>query len=307
MLQEQLDRKLAEACDRPIPDFAEISELILAGADTNQLDRFGDSIFDSVFIQVLYYRANDEDVPEKEKQKVYDDAKSLVALMAEHGWDTRRYGLAVMEQLAHSFYDHSVFDLAKSFLRLDLGNDQQAYESLLEGFGTAESYQRCCEQDHEAENLFYTIYEMVEAKRNGNSYEGIELYREAVGRTIDRIVYFNESDTTVAKGSFTEFYADIGFACGDKMLVLRDGINILLMNDRAAEVPQIDFSDAFGENTVGEKIISISFDHKSIVKGNTRYGQPIIIIELANGKKLKFSHNFGEQPDRPSRSRFWTE
>jgi len=42
-------------------------------------------------------------------------------------------------------------------------------------------------------------------------------------------------------------------------------------------------------------------------KGTTRYGQPTIIIELSNGKKMKFSHNFGELSDRKSQSRFWVE
>ena len=88
---------------------------------------------------------------------------------------------------------------------------------------------------------------------------------------------------------------------------MRNGVNILFMNDRIAEYPQIDISTAFGKDAIGRRIKSISFDHKDVIKGTTHYGQPIIIMELANGKKLKFTHNFGELPDKEAQSRFWIE
>ena len=45
----ELDGKLTLACDKPTPDLDEIRELIVAGADTNQLNKYGDNIFDDVF------------------------------------------------------------------------------------------------------------------------------------------------------------------------------------------------------------------------------------------------------------------
>ena len=124
---------------------------------------------------------------------------------------------------------------------------------------------------------------------------------------IDRILYFEESDTTVQKEAFTEYNADIGFVCGDKVLILRKGVHILFMNNRLAEALQIDLSARFRSDVIGKTIQSVSLDHKTVVKGTTHYGQPTIIIELSNGKKLKFSHNFGELPDRETQTRFWIQ
>lgn len=128
-----------------------------------------------------------------------------------------------------------------------------------------------------------------------------------MGLKIHRILYFAETDTRVNGDCFTEYNADIGFVCGDKVLILCKGVNILFMNDRLTELPQIDLSATFCTEIIGQTILAVSFDHKTVVKGTTHYGQPTIIIELSNGKKLKFSHNFGELPDRETQTRFWIQ
>ena len=142
---------------------------------------------------------------------------------------------------------------------------------------------------------------------NGKNHEGIELYHDAEGLTVEKIIYFDESNTMVNKEAFTEYNADIGFICGNKVLVLRNGVNILFMNDRIKEKPQIDISDRFTKNIIGQKIKSINFKHRNIIRDTTQYGQPIIVIEFDNGQKLAFTHNFGEMPDKKTQSRFFSE
>lgn len=55
----------------------------------------------------------------------------------------------------------------------------------------------------------------------------------------------------------------------------------------------VDVSEHF-EGIVGSTIQRFTFDHKSVVKGKTRYSQPITIIEVDSGHKVRFSINFGE-------------
>ena len=78
------------------------------------------------------------------------------------------------------------------------------------------------------------------------------------------------------------------------------------MNDRFNDQPQIDFSSTL-QACIGAQIENISFEHKTVIDGTTHYGQPTIILELSNGRKLKFSHNFGELPNKQAQSRFWIE
>ncbi|MBR3869887.1 MAG: hypothetical protein IKJ17_00065 [Clostridia bacterium] len=303
MIKAKLNEKLALACDKETPDLDEIKELIVAGADTNQLNKYNDNIFDDVFLEVLYDVRDDA----KKLPITVKKIKEIISLMIDNGFDIKRFGLSTMSQFIFATYDLFTFDLYRFMLQYDLADGPEAYEDTLEDIGTEESYQRCCEHDHDLENLFYAIYEMVEAKIEGRNYKSIELYYGAVGLTIDKIVYFSDSNTMVEKKTFTEYNADIGFICGDKLLVMRDSVNILFMNDRVSEQPQIDISSLFGKDVIGRKIKSVSFDHKDVIIGMTYYGQPTIIIELTNGKKLKFTHNFGELSDKETQPRFWIE
>lgn len=306
MINAQLNERLVLACDKATPNLNEIKELIIAGAETNQLNKYGENIFEDVFLELLYDIC-DNGKSRRELSENVEKIKETISLMIEYGFDIKRFGLAIMSQFMFSTYDVHTFDLYRHMLQFDIADDSKAYEDILEGVGTEESFQRCCENNHDLENLFYAIYEMIDAKKEGRDYTSIEPYYDAVGMTIDKIVYFNEAETMVKQNDYTEYYADIGFVCGDKLLVMCNSVNILFMNDRIAECPQIDISAIFGKDAIGRKIKAISFDHRDVVKGTTYYGQPTIIIELANGKKLKFSHNFGELPDKKAQPRFWIE
>lgn len=303
MTKAVLDSKLAVACDKEVPDLDEIKALIIAGADTNQLNEYNENIFDSVFLDALY----DARYKARKLSETVAEIKEIISLMIENGWDVKKFGLSAMNQFVFSTYDTFTFELYRYMLQYDLADDPKEYEDVLREIGTEESYQRCCENNHDLENLFYVIYEMVAARMDGRDYLSIEPYCDAIGMVIDKVVYFSETDTTVEKNDYTEYNADIGFVCGNKLLILCDGVNILFMNDRIFEQPQIDISHLFGKNVIGRRIKSISFDHKDVIKETIYYGQPIIIMELANGKKLNFSHNFGELPDKESQSRFWME
>ncbi len=302
MFKAELDKELFLACTDYDHDLDKIKKLIQAGADTNQTNKYGGSIFDFVLAYAL--QAFDDD--EQKLSETVEKIKKLIPVMINAGWDIKKFGVSVANQFTLSTYDHFTFDLFKFILQYDLTDNPKDYETILESVGTEESYQRCCEENHELENLFYSVYEIVEAKMDGRNFQGIELYYDAIGLTIDKVVYFDGEDTTVKKPDFTEYNADIGFVCGNKLLILRKGVNILFMNDRFGDQPQINVSSKF-QVCVGAQIKNISFEHKNIGKENTEYGQPTIIIELSNGKKMKFSHNFGELPDNQAQSRFWIE
>lgn len=303
MTKIELNEKLALACDKATPDLDEIKELIVAGADINQLNKYGDNIFHDVFLEVLYAVRDDAKLLPKAVEKI----KEIIALMIDNGFDIKRFGISTMSQFKFATYDLFTFDLYRFMLQYDLADDPKAYEETLEGVGGEESYQRCCEHNHDLENLFYAIYEMVEAKMEGRDYKSIEPYYGIVGLTIDKIIYFSDSNTLVEKNEFTEYNADIGFVCGNKLFVVREGVNILFMNDRINEQPKVDISSVFGKDAINRTIKSVSFGHKDIIKEKTHYGQPTIIMKLTNGKKIKFTHNFGELPDKETQSRFWIE
>ena len=69
-------------------------------------------------------------------------------------------------------------------------------------------------------------------------------------------------------------------------------VNTILPDKNLADV-----SDQF-PGVVGCTITNITFDHRSIQKGNTHYGQPIVFLEMDSGRKVRFSINFGEVEEK---------
>ena len=301
MTQTELNEALVRICEKDPPDLEEVKALLLAGADPNLTDERGESIFNTnnLFLEALYRCQGTPVETEKTAEQVKDVIRTMVAV----GWDSKRFGQDTMDQFIFSTYDRFTFEMYRFMLQYELATTLEEYDYSLELIATEESFQRCSMEDPAMENLFYAIFEMVEAKMKGRDYRSIGLYDEAPGLRIDRIVYLSDTDTTRKRDSFVEFDADIGFVCGDKLLVLREGINILFMNDRLAESPHLEMPLLFGENIIGYTITDVSFSHRSV----SNHGQPTIILSLDNGKLLKFTHNFGECPDKNYQCRFWVE
>ena len=164
-----LNQKLIKACDDANLD--EIQKLIISGANPNLLDEYGESIFEHVFIYALDRVVDEAEVPTEEYDEIFNQVKNTVKTLINYSWDIQKYGLKVMHQFIYMSNQKLAFDLMKFFLEFNLGDDKSEYESLLEGIGTEESYQRCCENNHDLENLFYTMYEIVNAKMENHSYK----------------------------------------------------------------------------------------------------------------------------------------
>ena len=113
MTKIELNEKLALACDKATPDLDEIKELIVAGADTNQLNKYGDNIFDDVFLEVLYAVRDDAKLLPKAVEKI----KEIIALMIDNGFDIKRFGISTISQFKFATYDLFTFDLYRFMLQ----------------------------------------------------------------------------------------------------------------------------------------------------------------------------------------------
>ncbi len=300
MNTEILNKELLLACDSENLD--KIQELVKEGANPNLTNNYGEGIFEYVFLYACE-RLDDKDAGEEEYDRLYNKVKETVNTLIRYGWDVKKYGLDVMNQFVFMPNSKFAFNLMRFFLSLNLGDDKSKYESLLETVGGEESYQRCCDHNHELENVFYSMYEIVQAKMENRHYEYIDLYYDAVGMKIDKLLYPGSKNIKAVGADPVKYDEDICFVCGEKILVVRECVNILFINNITDE-KYIEVPDIFGEEIIGSTITDVSFEHKEIVKGMTHYGQPIILLSLDNGVTLKFTHNFGEHTEEGSVSYF---
>ncbi len=291
-------------------DFEKAKTLLSQGANINATDDYGDSII----VQCLFSCADrpqecddceDDSCFGCEKRKNHDLLK-MVDFFIENGWDTVAYGLKTIGSLVHTTHDKQMFYAAKRILEQPLSEDTEAYEYALESIGTEESFQRCCEDCHEQENLYYAMYELVEARMKGKDFKGIFPYYEALGKQVNKIVYFADHIDFVETSRGTEYALDFGFICGNEVVLIGPHVNILLMNDLINEQLQIDVSAYFGDGIVGSCIADVLFEHKSVSSNQSNYGQPTVIVRFESGKEIRFTHNFGELPDNKAQARFLT-
>ena len=218
----------------------------------------------------------------------------IVKVAIENGWDTEKQGLKAIEALVFSTATKEAFYAEKLILENGVKGTEEEFNKTLETIGTEESYQRCCEHNREGENLYYVMYEVLDAVKQGKSITGIDHYSNALGMTVEKIVYFDKENTLRKTDKGTEYTGDIGFVNGDKVLFVTTHVNVLFKNDLLKEAEYIQKNDLFEIPIVGTKIQSIEFSNRTITKKNTEYNQPIIILNFDNGYRIKFTHNFGE-------------
>ena len=179
-MMTQLDIALVETLTHLPHDYEKARTLLNQGANINAIDNYGNSIIDDCLFSCA------ENPPECdwcdetscigcEKQKRHD-LLEMADFFIEHGWDTVSYGLKAIAALVHTTHDIQMFFAAKRILENPLSESREEYEATLESIGTEESFQRCCEECHEQENLFYVMYELVEARMKGKDIQGIYPY-----------------------------------------------------------------------------------------------------------------------------------
>ncbi len=305
---EGLKSAFLAAIKAKTPDFEKAKAILGMGFDINTVESWGDSILEECLLDISSYSDEcdscDSDACRTCEHNRVARLMPIVEFFIENGWDTVAYGLNCVASLVHTTHDKQMFYAAKRILECPLSESEKEYEAALEATGTEESFQRCCEECHEQENLYYAMCELVYAKKIGNPIDGIHPYYNALGKKIDRIVYFADKIDFNNTPRGTEFNGDFGFVCGNEVLIVCSSINILFMNDRIHEEPQLDVSEIFGNGVVGATIIDVSFEHKAKNRAEGCYGQPTIILKLDNGKEIRFTHNFGELPDNAAQARF---
>lgn len=311
----KLYTEFVDECGKDVCSFEKIKELILAGANPNmEIDRIIDKnvITWSFYNNDLMYEYSEElgedDFIHYTKEQeiiVIEKYREYIKFLVEHGWDINEYAFEAMHSLLFFGEENSPMpaELIMLFLEYDYTNKEKEFESLCKAAAMEESYQRC-NDNHADENMYYTLVEAFYAKKIGEDPHSIKTYRYAIGKRINKVVFFKEQDTTEQTERFTIYNADIGLQCEDRMLIIMSCVNILCMDNRANEKPQTILKQ-LNDRIAGKTIVDISFDHNEIIKYRTHYGQQIIIITLDDGLKVCFTHNYGEKENEETISRFY--
>lgn len=318
-----LGNKLIELFRSGAPDFDAAEELIRQGADLNSIGKDDENILSEILsgywwsahgdpISDACDNCDDNHCNDCEHNLNPDLGPSMCRIIhffLDHGFDVTKcdgcLGAQCLWALTLSTFDRYMIEATK--ILLDAGAKNRTIsptstdtdETPWSFIGTEGSYQDTFECNHALANIYEAVYQIYQAVEDGKPYSGIDSYEIAVGKKILKVLAQGNGDKPVFYPmALPEFRKD---NCYTKNLYFVYDGGILITTRYAdfwtdtvlPDVNLVDVSEHF-EGIVGSTIERFTYDHKSIVKGTTHYGQPITTIALDSGRKVRFSINFGE-------------
>lgn len=321
-----LENKLIGLFLSGVPDFDAAEELIRKGADINAIGKDDDENILSEILSCFEWSEQDDTISdtcdncdgnhcgdcEQNRNLNPNSGPSMCAIIRfflDHGFDVNKcdgcFGAQCLWALTLSTFDRYMIEATK--LLLDAGAKNRTIsltstdpdKTPWSFIATEGSYQGTCECDHALANIFEAVYQIYQAVEDGKPYHGIDSYELAVGKKVLKVLAeSNGANPAFFSLNLTEFKKDNCYT--QTLYFVYDG-GVLISTQYAdfwtdtilPAIDLIDVSEHF-DGIVGNTIKGFTYDHRSVVKGATRYGQPITTIEMDSGCKVRFSINFGE-------------
>lgn len=316
-----LENKLITLFRSGAPDFDAAEELIRQGADINAIGKDDEENILSEILSGYWWSAygdpvsnacDDCDDCEHDHNLKHNPGASMCAIIRfflDHGFDVNKrdscFGAQCLFALTLSTFDKYMIEATKLLLDAGAKNRSLSPTSADPGetpwsFISAEaSYQGACEHDYAIANIYEAVYQIYQAVEDGKPYSGIDSYEMAIRKKILKVLAeVHGTNPTFFAMDLPEFKKENCYT--QTLYFVYDG-GVLISTQYAdfwtdtilPNIDLVDVSDHFN-GIVGNIIKGFTFDHRSVVKGTTHYGQPITTIEMDSGQKVSFSINFGE-------------
>ncbi len=322
----ELGDKLIKLFRSGKPNFDAAEELIRQGADINAIGKCDDENILSEILNGYWWSAHgdtfidacdncDENHCEtcEHNQNLNPNLGAsmcaIIRFFLDHGFDVNKcdgcFGAQCLYGLTLSTFDRYMIEATKILLDAGAKNRTTSPTSNYENetpwdfIGTEGSYQGTCEHNHAIANIFEAVYQVYQAVEEGKPYNGIDSYEIAIEKKVLKVLSeVNMDKPTFFTMDLPEFHKD---NCYTQTLYFVYEGGVLITTPYAdfwtdtilPTVDLIDVSDRF-DGIVGNSIKGFTYDHRTVVKGTTQYGQPITTIEMDSGHKVRFSINFGE-------------
>ena len=336
-----LENKLIELFRSGAPDFDAAENLIQQGADVNAVGKDDNENILSEILSGYWWSEHGEtisDICDDCDGSHCDDCEhnrnlnpklgpsmcAIICFFLEHGFDVNKYdgcfGAQCLWALTLSTFDRYMIEATKLLLGAGAKNRTISPSSTGEDetpwrfIATEGSFQDTCEYDHSTANIYEAIYQIYQAIEDGRPYSGIDSYESAIGKKVKKVLAEKNGDQPIFFSmDLPEFKKE---NCYNQTLYFVYDEGVLITTQSAdfwtdtvlPDTDLVDVSERF-EGVVGHVIQRFVYDHKSVVKGTTYYGQPITSIEMDSGYIIRFSINFGEvkKEDRAAFYEFPTE
>lgn len=297
-----LEDQLIDLLRSGVPDFDRADELIQLGADLNAMGRRDD---ENILSEILRGYGKRVHLTDNDPEPGHFMCH-IIGYFLYFGFDVNRmdgcFGAQCLAALAFSTFDRHMIAATKMFLDRGARNgpiSPFSDETPWSIIAAEENDARTCHWDHALENIYEAVCQIYQAVEEGRSYRGIDSYEQAIGQKVLNVLAEEDEERSTfypldRPGFKSEncFGTPLYFRFEHETLVVtaegKFWTTVLL-----PEIRVVDVSEHF-PGVVGSVIQNISFDHREVRKGDACYGQPITILEMDSGQRVKFSINDGE-------------
>lgn len=306
------------------PDFNKAEELIEAGADLNAKGKEEDENILSEILMGYWSLQSDnkcDACKECDDETCHNCEHNIVLtfnigqsmcdtihFFLEHGFDVNKnggsFGAQCLHALAFATFDRYIIDATKILLDSGATNcpvyptadeDETPWDFIaMEG-----NYQSTANHNYALANIFEAVYQIYQAIDVGRPYGGIDSYEAAIGKKVMKVLAEKNGEKPIFyKIDLPEYKKEncfnnsLYFIFEDCFLVATEYAEFWV-DTVLPDVELVDVSEFFYD-IIGSEIKSFTYSNRDIIKGINRYGQPITVIEMESGKRIKFSINFGE-------------
>ena len=322
----EFGNKLIELFRSGAPDFNAAEELIRQGVDLNAIGKDDDENILSEILSGYWWSEHGDtisDACDDCDESHCDDCEhnrnlnpnlgasmcAIIRFLLDQGFEVNKrdgcFGAQCLRALTLSTFDRYMIEATK--LLLDAGAKNRTIsptstdedETPWSFIATEGSFQGTCDHAHSTANIFEAVYQVYQAVEDGKPYSGIDSYEMAVGKKVLKVLAESDGANPIFYSmDLPEFKKNNCYT--QTLYFVYDG-GVLISTQYAdfwtdtilPTVDLIDVSEHF-DGIVGNTIKGFTYDHRSVVKGTTHYGQPITTIEMDSGHKVRFSINFGE-------------
>lgn len=291
------EKEIYDICCSDKVDYDRINYLLKNGASANasEITRYDneedeeDLLLVQCWLDGQFHRRFDEDGNKIDTDP--DFCIKLLNIFIDNGLDIDKYVNNIFGNIQFTYDDKNYIQMSKIILNNLKDKNNLILKKALDGIGSEESYNNCCEIDHRYANVLSTIYEMIEKYpegKNPNMYYNCE---KVIGQKIDNIeIYCKDLKLDLSNKLISDEF-EIYIKCEEDILNIFNKYIFVNNNTIESKFDRIseenNFERDINKYLKDEKIENILFYNEEIwSRPRTQNNITRIEIIISNNKKI---------------------
>lgn len=292
------EKEIHDICCSDNVDYGRIEYLLKNGADANALEiteyenreeNEEDLLLVQCWLDGQFHRRFDEDGKQIETDQ--DFCIKLLKIFIDNGLDVDKYVNHIFRDIQFTYDEKNYVEMTKLILNNLKNKNSLNLKIALDGIGSEESYNNCCDVDHKYANVLSTIYEMIEKYPEGNDPNKYYICDKIIGQKIENVqIYCKDLKVDLSNKLIADEF-EFFIQCNEDLLNIFNKYIFINNNDIRSKFERIDeenhFEKEINKYLKDETIEDILFYNEEIwSRPRTQNNITRIEILISNNKKL---------------------